>query len=925
DETWRHRGELFGQRRTYWHPGTLGRCDLEPTDHRCPLADRHAQVFRVLETVNSIRVERRGEPPRSLEPDERRRVIETLRTQKTATPATIRRALGLHRRDIREFYALNVERDEHRQINTDWFHRSIVQGVFGRERWEAMTECQRESVNKALLKFDPGIPADLERLRSGVSAWWALSAEQVENFVSAWRTRPKLERRVNLSRRAILNLMPYLREGLSVTEARQRFAEDTDSGASAVQRRRYALNTPAPSRADRRYLEKHPQDLPPPPTMANPVVRQAIHEVRRHVAAHLKATGQRPDRVVIELAREAKQTGRVRDRILRQNRQREKERQQIAQEFGMPHGHAPGVDRVLLCRQQRGICPYSGRPITERMAAEGAGLEVDHIIPLSRSQDNSLNNRVVCFREANRGKGSRTPREWVSPEEFQQIEQRMAHWAEGREFRRKWENLHREPELEDRFVNSQLTDTAYASRQVGDYLRNALFPGQAVPPQRVFFTKGRYTAMLRRDWQLHERAASDEEVTDESRRERREKDRNDHRHHAIDAVVVALTGPERLKDVARLARLHEEYHERTGHWSRHEPLPPPAPWVTVDSFRRDVLSQVLGSPSQDGPSSCTGSAPLVVAHRPVKRRLVGALHQENPHGQVEGRADLFTLRLSAEKLKPAHLRMPDGWEELTAKLDALSGRTSAQSRGVRAERAALADPPPGKTGIVRDRALRDQLRRSLQINGLNPADFTERQIGDLVKDGRLRTDAGVPIKRVVLLRVINDPVIIGRRVWDPASRRLLVDDDPRSVRVYVGGNNHHLELLEDLQTGEWSGRVVNTFEAARRLRTLGRPAIDRSAPKGMRFVMSLAEGEMIHGRRPREDGRPSGEAGFFVVAKLDKKRIEFAPHWDARRGREQDRWSKDFAGLRTLGPQSDTPIVKVRVSPLGEVEVVRDD
>ena len=53
---WRHQGLLFGQRRTYWDTGSLGRCDLEPTDRCVPIADRHASYYRVLETVNNIRI-----------------------------------------------------------------------------------------------------------------------------------------------------------------------------------------------------------------------------------------------------------------------------------------------------------------------------------------------------------------------------------------------------------------------------------------------------------------------------------------------------------------------------------------------------------------------------------------------------------------------------------------------------------------------------------------------------------------------------------------------------------------------------------------------------------------------------------------------------------------------------------------------------
>jgi CRISPR-associated endonuclease Csn1 len=56
-DQWRHQGLLFGQRRTYWDTGTLGRCALEPTERCAPIADRHASYFRVVETVNNIRIQ----------------------------------------------------------------------------------------------------------------------------------------------------------------------------------------------------------------------------------------------------------------------------------------------------------------------------------------------------------------------------------------------------------------------------------------------------------------------------------------------------------------------------------------------------------------------------------------------------------------------------------------------------------------------------------------------------------------------------------------------------------------------------------------------------------------------------------------------------------------------------------------------------
>lgn len=119
NQTFRHQGAIFGQRDTYWNTGTLGRCDLEPTDRCCPKADRHAQEFLVLETVNNIRLEKRGQSPRPLNQEEREKVFTTLRRQKTASVATIRSALGINKKNVKAFFTLNLERDKDRSLNTD--------------------------------------------------------------------------------------------------------------------------------------------------------------------------------------------------------------------------------------------------------------------------------------------------------------------------------------------------------------------------------------------------------------------------------------------------------------------------------------------------------------------------------------------------------------------------------------------------------------------------------------------------------------------------------------------------------------------------------------------------------------------------------------------------------------------------------------
>ena len=938
--TWREQGFLFGQRATYWDSGTLGRCDLEPTEHRCPKADMFAQEFLVLEYVNNIKIEKRGEEPRFLDEEERDKVFAALNVQKSATTATIRKALGLHKKAVKAFYDLNIERDKDRKPNTNWFHRSIVDPVFGSQQWKAFDEKTKKSINRAILKFDPSRDEHVEKLTGGCQKWWGLNEEQTENFILGWKTRPKLDNRINLSRKALLNLLPFLREGKSVSEARQGFAEH--NAESDLQRDRYALAGRSLSKAERHFMEKHPGLLPPAPTLSNPVVRKAIHEVRRQLNEYLRAPEfGKPDRVVIELARSARQSEKVRNAQLNLNRARNKIRNKIADEFCDSNDSKNQInrviERVLLCRQQKGVCAYSGETISEAAAAKGIGLEVDHIVPKSRSNDNGANNKVLVRMDANRNKGNQTVKEWLGAdsEEFADLKQRLSHIGEGKlaeryftkgNYKRKWENLNRDAPSIDGFVESQLTDTAYASKEVAAYIREALFHDVPADKRPVLTTKGNYTATLRRDWGLLEgdleRENSQLNDIDEAIHgqpavvRRRDKDRRDHIHHAVDAVAIAFSTGETIKQLAKIAEAQAQYREEKGRWPRRETIKPP--WGTVESFRNQVTDEVKK---------------IVVSHRPVKRKIIGAFHEETQYGPVlpdlpthrtESHETLFTNRLGAMSLKPNHLRVPEDWDSTWQEM--LGEQNKKSQKKLRRQLAQMPDPSPGKSGIVRDRELRARIRDSLRQNGINPDKFTPQQIKLVCEEGKLCMPSGVPIKSAILLRTNTAPVIIPGKVWNHQSRKMVATDDARRQRIYVGGNNHHVAVYEDTKTGNWFGEFVRTFEAAKRVRIENKEAVDRTSNETRRFIFSLSEGETIFARRRDVDANDQNGVGYYVVAKLDatRNRIVFVPHWDARLASDQDRWESTPKGLKSLGPEPDALPFKVGVSALGKVNR-RDD
>lgn len=1035
-DTYREGGVLFGQRRATWDMGTLGRCVLEPTERCASHADRHASYFRVVETVNNLRIVERGHAARSLNADERAKILHYLRgplgtikakkkpgmvdgdrPKTTVTVMDLRQLMGWGKATKTSQYRFNIEADEDREINTDWFHRSIVHGVFTEPVWGTMSEAQRESVNRAILKFDPDRPEHAERLRAGASIWWGLSPEQVQLLTVAWKSRPPIEKRVKLSRRAIRNLLAVMdrewpdadggRRWITQIEARKLIASDEDfrdvtTGAPLHPRARprYAAGAKGLSSRDRHYMAKHPDSLPPAPMLTNPVVRKAIHEVRRHIMAHIQKQGRKPDRIVIELAREAKMSAKESDRTLLRNRLRDRIRKDILGSLDLgslkPNQQRAAVDRVILSIQQGGVCPLCANlvvkdSITARMAANGEGCELAHIVPRGIGGSSGLNNLVVAHTKCNRDMGRRTPREWWGDrfdeafvrvaqiyENVERIEPKQARAAADEKL---WSAYFSKRDDEAKLLNFRksvqdiqghtdrdLSDTRYATRQVMAYLADALYEGKGLPERGgdrlIFTTDGRWTGELRREWGLfrdvHE--AKGKGLSNAEEHSRKEKNRGDHRHHALDAVVVALTDrsvqskfDERMK-AADAAGISAEQFDR---FCRDHPVNPPGAFASAEDLRTRAIAAIFGDDANPKP----------VCHRPVKRKLVGAMHEETLFGPVATGSGLYTGRKSAVDLKPNHLRMPEGWDQLSGEMR--SGVLSpTQMRVIGRQLAGLEDPSPGKSGIIRDRALRDQIRACLRKNGIDPDEFIALEIKKLVELGKLRHKSGVPIRSFVLLRSMSDPVLMARRTGHSDSDARVEDRNPASVRAHLGGNNHHIELRVS-EKGVWSGEIVTTFEAAQRkrqffraLREAGVPTfkklrdlplqerrkyapvissidrtyqlVDRSddPAKGGRFVMSLCEGETLLMRH-----KLTKEVGYFIVAKLDKPQsVVLVPHWDARTatqrkdafgnkvlGSERDSFAATPSDFKTLGAPGHAHAVKVRVTPLGEVEIIERD
>jgi CRISPR-associated endonuclease Csn1 len=1082
DGDWRHKGLLFGQRIASWDLGTLGRCVLHPTERCAPHTDMYASHYLVVETVNNLKVIERGKLPRHLTAAERSKIKKYLsgplglatkgkqkgQPKRSVTVTDLRELMGWGRSTKSAQFRFNIETDEDRPINTDWFSREIIHGAITADKWTMMDDRAKEGINRAILKHDPDDdkhPAKLKRLV--MQDWAGLTEAQADALVAAWKQRPRPDaKRLSMSRRAVRNLLtvmdrkepwpdaqlPGAMRWLTQIEARKKIAAlacdnefiDVTTGEPIDEHdvRRYSTGAKGATAKDRHYMRKHllmrngepvygadgspMHALPPAPLISNPVVRKSVHEVRRHLIEHLVMHKCNPDEIYVELAREAKMGKIDADRLLFRNRLRNRIRDEIAEHFKLDSVSSTqrraALDRVVLCVQQREVCPLCDNQvvktaITPAMAAAGAGCEVAHIVPKGCGGHNGLGNIVLAHTKCNREMRRRTPRDYWSEiftngfddgmsrvekiyGEIQRPKPSEIKSATGIPLWSCYFNKRDDLAKIDQFKKDvteiqgmtarQLAATTYATRQLMAYLADALYEGGGLPERggerRIFATDGMWTSRLRKEWGLffdpHDSRVKG--LTNEQEHERKEKDRGDHRHHAIDAVAIALCTPqvrsawdEREKQADKEG-INTADEEAMSKYRKLHPLDVPAPFKSAEHLRDEVRLAVFGD----------GDVDRAVCHRPAKRKLVGALHEETLFGPVvDATGNLtgyYTAKKSVFELTPNHLRVPMGWDEFFAKLD-VPGLAESDKRAIRKSLAALPDPPPGKSGIVRDRALRQRIRSCLRVAGLdlgmlNPKNntaiggFTANQLKKVIEAGALQHVSGVPIRSVVLLRTMSDPVIVDRNRPDTNTARAVPDTNPASKRAYLAGNNHHIEIRVTTNKKEnevWSGDVVTTYQATQRklarlraIRAVGVPnprslrklpkeereryrtilreietayaVVDRTdnGAQGGKFVMSLSEGETLLMRHKHTD-----EVGYVVVAKLDKpQRIVVVPHWDARSATERkdsegrkvpdskrDQFDVTPSDLAKLSAPGHPHAVKVRVDPLGQYRVlVRD-
>jgi len=677
----------------------VGLC-LFTDERRIPSSHPLNQRRIIFETVNALRVAARGEPARGLTREERDKIIHVLdnkeHTKSLSGMSVKLKALGkmINLRPDQSFSLETANRDA---IACDPVRASLSNPNRLGLRWSTLDEgAQWELVQRIR-----GVQSEAEHaeLAHWLMEVHGLDRERAEAVASA--PLPEGYGRLGLTstRRILAALQADVISYSAAVAICGWHHSDGRTGEVLTKLPYYG-----------QILDRHvipgtyneaDDDITRYGRITNPTVHIGLNQLRRLLNKIIHVYG-KPNEIVVELARDLKLSeDQKRDvqRDIKKNTDAAIARgKKLVEELGQLD---TGANRLILrlwedlnqsdCMMR--FCPYSGQRISAAMLFDGS-CDVDHILPFSRTLDDSFANRTLCLKEFNRQKTNKTPWEtWGETPQWESIAANLKNLLPNKAWRFAPDAMERF-EGENDFSARALKDTQYLSRIARAYL-DALYDG-ADHKSHVWVVPGRLTEMLRRHWGLNS-------ILPDRDGAAKAKNRTDHRHHAIDAAVVAATDRSLIKRISDIA----QKDEFNGAEQVARSVSPP--W---EGFRADVAAQVKR---------------IIVSHRADHGRIdregrkvgrdstTGKLHNDTAYGIVDSqtvvsRAPLFLLSPSDIEvtLKGKNIRDLDLQKALA---DATKGRDG------KAFEAALGDfaARPGPYQGIRRVRLTESLQASARV------------------------------------------------------------------------------------------------------------------------------------------------------------------------------------------------------------------
>jgi len=534
------------------------------------------QLCRIYEAVNNIRLTRPDGSPRDITPEERAKIVAHLQSSASLSFAALKKLLkekvliadqltsksGLKGNSTRVALAAALQPYPQylhlldMELETRMMTVQLTDEETGEVTEREVAVVTDSYVRQPLYRLWHILYSIEERdaMRRALITQLGMKAEDLDGGLldQLYRLDFVKSGYGNKSAKFICKLLPQLQQGLGYSEA------------CAAVGYRHSNSSTSEEITERTLLEKIP--LLQRNELRQPLVEKILNQMINLVNALKAEYG--VDEVRVELARELKMSREERERMTRQNGERKKANDKVAEKI-QKCGLFPTKSRIRKYRlwEEAGRqCLYCGRSIGEKQCLNGDDMEVEHIIPKSVLYDDSYGNKTCACRRCNKEKGNRTALEYIRAKGWEAeymeringlLDKKTISYSKHQRLR--W----LKEDIPSDFLERQLRLTQYISRQAMAILQQGI--------RRVSASEGGVTARLRSLWGyddiLHtlnldrydsmgetERVSREGETTEKLRIKDWSK-RKDHRHHAIDALVVAST---RQGYIQRLNRVSSE-------------------------------------------------------------------------------------------------------------------------------------------------------------------------------------------------------------------------------------------------------------------------------------------------------------------------------------------------------------------------------
>ena len=497
----------------------IGKCTFYPNEYRASKASYTAQEFNLLNDLNNLTV---PTETKKLSEEQKKTIIEYAKSAKTLGASTLLKYIAkMIDTSVDQIRGYRVDVNNKPEIHTFEVYRkmqsleTISVGELSRNVLDELAHIltlntEREGIEEAIntkLKdsFSQDQVLELVQFRKNNSGV----------FSKGWH---------NFSLKLMIELIPELYE--------------TSEEQMTILTRLGKQKSKETSKRSKYIDEKELTE-----EIYNPVVAKSVRQAIKIINEATKKYGIF-DNIVIEMARENNEEDAKKDYIKRQkanqdekNTAMEKAAFQYNGKKELPdsifQGHKELATKIRLWHQQGEKCLYTGKniPISDLIHNQYK-YEIDHILPLSLSFDDSLSNKVLVLATANQEKGQRTP--------FQALDSMDGAWS-YREFKsyvkdskllgnKKKDYLLTEEdiskiEVKQKFIERNLVDTRYSSRVVLNALQDFYKANKF--DTTISVVRGQFTSQVRRKWGL-------------------EKSRETYHHHAVDAMIIAASSQLRL-------------------------------------------------------------------------------------------------------------------------------------------------------------------------------------------------------------------------------------------------------------------------------------------------------------------------------------------------------------------------------------------